>query len=294
MPTLKEIKAQQIEAAAKAGEPNPYELKDTVKAVKVAVNRPQTVNTGKTLRTGKLAVLKAKQIEEEPELYGGKATLLGFDMASGADQSASMDINLFEQLQAAMQTDVARIKGVNKLSDKQEIKRHLLPNYLPFVENYVTEEHDYPCDIAVQVMVWLFDIDDIEKALAIGTYLVRTGTNQLPIKFSRDLPTFIIDETYEWAKIQLQAEQTASPYLDDLISTIEQDEWDKSWKLHPLLISKAYAMLAKHKEREEDFKACVSLCERAETANPEGAGVKTMKERAQKILAKQKEQATTE
>lgn len=292
MATLQQIKQTQIEAAKKAGKPNPYAPTKTTKMVAKAAK--QIMVAGKQM--GKLAALKAKQLEADPNAYGAKPTIIGVDVADGGDSTATMTISgagkhLFEQLQAAMVTDVARIKTKPVIEDKQALKRELLPNYLPFVEAYVSDGHDYPNDVAVQVMVWLFDVNDIDNALKIGAYLVATGTNELPAKFARNLLTFISDEVYEWANAQLKAEQTASPYLDDLVGFIDSDTVIKEWDLHPLVISKNMAMLAKHKEREGKLAECVALCERAEVANPEGAGVKTMKERVQKALIKETEDA---
>jgi hypothetical protein len=293
MATLQQIKQAQIDAAKEAGKPSPYAKteKPVVKAAK------QILVAGKQM--GKLAVLKAKQLEADPDAYGVKPTLIGVDMASGDDSTATMTIpgagkHLFEQLQAAMATDVARIKTKPVIEDKQALKLDLLPNYLPFVQAYVADGHNYPNDVAVQVMVWLFDVNDIDNALKIGAYLVATNTNELPAKFARNLLTFIADEVYEWANAQLKAEQTASPYLDDLVSFIDNEQVIEEWDLHPLVLSKNMAMLAKHKEREGKLAECVTLCDRAEAANPTGAGVKTMKDRVQKALEKTAENSDEE
>lgn len=288
MATLQQIKQAQIEAAKKAGKPSPYAKAEKV----VAKAAKQIMVAGKQM--GKLAALKAKQLEANPDAYGVKPTTIGVDMADGGDSTSIMMMgsvgkHLFEQLQAAMVTDVARIKTKPELEDKQALKGELLPNYLPFVQAYIADGHNYPNDVAVQVMVWLFDVNDIDNALKIGMYLVATGNNDLPPKFSRNLPTFISDAIYDWANDQLKAEQTASPYLDDLVAFIDDDALVEKWDLHPAVISKNLALLAKHKEREGKLAECVALCERAEVANPTGAGVKTMKERVQKVLAKEAE-----
>lgn len=290
MATLQQIKQTQIEAAKKAGKPNPYAPTKTTKMVAKAAK--QIMVAGKQM--GKLAALKAKQLEADPDAYGAKPTIIGVD--DGGDSTATMTISgagkhLFEQLQAAMVTDVARIKTKPVIEDKQALKRELLSNYLPFVEAYVSDGHDYPNDVAVHVMVWLFDVNDIDNALKIGMNLVASGNNDLPAKFSRNLPTFIADAVYDWANAELKAEQTASPYLDELVAFIDDDALIEKWDLHPAVISKNLALLAKHKEREGKLAECVALCERAEVANPEGAGVKTMKERVQKALAKETEDA---
>lgn len=295
MATLQQIKQAQIEAAKKAGKPSPYAPTKTTKVVEKAVVKMMVAGR----QMGKLAALKVKQLEANPDAYGVKPTIIGVDMADGKDSTATMMIggvgkHLFEQLQAAMVTDVARIKTKPVIEDKQALKRELLPNYLPFVQAYVADGHDYPNDVAVQVMVWLFDVNDIDNALKIGMYLVATGNNDLPPKFSRNLPTFIADAIYDWANDQLKAEQTASPYLDDLVTYIDDDALVEKWDLHPAVISKNLALLAKHKEREGKFAECVALCERAEAVNPTGAGVKTMKERVQKLLDKSVESSDQE
>jgi hypothetical protein len=295
MATLKQIKQAQIDAAKKAGKPSPYATAKTSKVV-TAKNVVIAVNGQKL---GKLASLKAKQLEADPDAYGVKPTLIGVDMADGEDSTVTMNVDgvgkhLFEQLQAAMVTDIARIKTKPVLEDKQVLKRELLPNYLPFVQAYVADGHNYPNDVAVQVMVWLFDVNDIENALKIGIYLVATGTNDLPEKFSRSLPGFMSDEVYRWANAELKAERTASPYLDEFVAFIDNSELIETWELHPLVVSQCLNMLAKHKEREGKLAECIGLCERAEAVNPEGAGVKTMKERVQKVLAKNTEKTENE
>lgn len=292
MATLQQIKQAQIDAAKKTGKPSPYAISVTIQPpVPIRRIQIQGTITGDNKPVGKLAALKAKQLEADPDAYGVKPTIIGADMADGEDSTSIMMIggvgkHLFEQLQAAMVTDVARIKTKPALEDKQVLKSELLPNYLPFVQAYVADGHDYPNDVAVQVMVWLFDVNDIDNALKIGMYLVATGNNDLPPKFSRNLPTFVADAIYDWANAELKAEQTASPYLDDLITFMDDQALVEKWDLHPAVISKNLALLAKHKEREGKLAECVALCERAEVANPTGAGVKTMKERVQKLLDK--------
>jgi hypothetical protein len=290
MATLKQIKQAQIDAAKKAGKPSPY-VKTIVIHEPVPVHEVEVKISLESNRMSKFAALKAKQLEANPDAYGVKPTVIGVDMADGGDSTSIMMTggvgkHLFEQLQAAMVTDVARIKTKPELEDKQALKGELLPNYLPFVQAYIADGHNYPNDVAVQVMVWLFDVNDIDNALKIGMYLVATGNNDLPHKFSRNLPTFVADAIYDWANDELKAKQTASPYLDDLVAFIDDDALVEKWDLHPAVISKNLALLAKHKEREGKLAECVALCERAEEVNPTGAGVKTMKERVQKLLDK--------
>lgn len=176
--------------------------------------------------------------------------------------------------QAAMLADLASLKNLKKLPEKQAAKKTMLAAYLPFVEDFIAQGHDYPNDIAVQVMIWLLDTGDIERGLYLALALIEQGTQQMPERFERrDIETFVCDAMYDWANALLKKEQSASPYLDTLVATMDGMPWD----LHPAVASKMYVMLAKHKLREGDFSAVVDLCDKAESVNPEGAGVKTLR-----------------
>lgn len=267
---LQQIKQKQIAAAIEKGEQNPYLTNATVQpghATKVP---------------NKLRSIKAKQLEANPELYG-------VDMASGTDVHSAVGLMtgatlstgklMFEQLQAGMETDIARIKGVPDLEDKQAIKRDLLPAYLPFVNDYMANGHNYPCDVAVRVMIWLFDINDIENALRIGLYLVKTDSKP-PVKWTRTLEDIVTDAVYDWSGTQLKAGHSASPYLDQLMRAILAEKWD----MHPLMLMKTFSMLAKHKFREDNHRDCLDLCVLAENVNPEKSGVKGLKAKTLKAI----------
>lgn len=190
-----------------------------------------------------------------------------------------IDKGYLEHYQTAMAIDLGKIANQKDLVDKARVKQTVLPTYLPFVDNYVKQGDNYPNDVAVQVMIWLLDTLEIENGLDLALVLVKQN-QKMPAKFDRDMPTFLCDFFYDWAGALLKEDHSASPYLDVLIATAENDQWD----VHPLCLSKLYAMLAKHKERTGDYKEALTLCEKAEAINPDKAGVKGLKERLQKQL----------
>lgn len=190
--------------------------------------------------------------------------------ANNGDSGAAQGNDLLNQLQAAMETDLGRLANIPDIEDKAKLKVDLIKNYLPFVKDYIEKGHNYPNSIAVQVMVWLFDIGDIENALSLGLALNRMPKQIMPERFRRDLPTYIADEVYEWANAQFKAEQSASPYLDQFVAVTVNEKWD----LHPLVLSKNMAMLAKHEFAKGNFIRAKHWCEKAVEVNPEKAGVK--------------------
>jgi hypothetical protein len=190
-------------------------------------------------------------------------------------------VGKLEQYQAAVSAAISAMASMPSLEERQEYKRQFLPQILPFVQAYVENGDHYPNSVAVQAMIWLFDIGDIERALGLALYLIAQGGHIMPKRFDRGMHTFVCDAVYDWANEQLKNKQPAAPYLGELIAAMEKDRWD----LHPAVASKLYAMAAKHAEREGDFEAVVKFCDAAQRVNPDGAGVKTMKERAAAKLA---------
>lgn len=239
-------------------------------------------------KLGKFAKIKAKQKQAGQDLTAGpKKNSTQFIKSPHSDDSSGKQ--MFEQLQGAMETDYARIKLHKKIDEKIAVKKELLPAYLGFVLEYIRQGFDYPCDVAVRVMIWLFDIDDIENGLKVGLYLVGTGKQRMPANFGRDIETFLCDAVYDWSKVQLDQKQSALPYLEDLVNAVEAGHWD----LHPAVHSKIFVMLAKHHFELGLFGYCVLNCEKAEQVNPEGAGVKTLRAKALAQIEKQNAQKPT-
>lgn len=216
----------------------------------------------------KLDIIKAAQIAAAEKSGAENPYLTGAVMPAVQVVTGNL-----EHYQAALSADLNSLKALKTLEEKSAAKKTMIETYWGFVDNYIKQGHAYPNDVAVWVMIWLFDVQDIERGLNLGLHLIKQGIQHLPVKFDRDIPTFICDSMYDWANELLKKEQAVSPYLDVLASTIENEHWS----LAPPVKSKVFAMLAKHKSREGDYAECVHLCELAELANPEGAGVKQLK-----------------
>lgn len=222
------------------------------------------------MRKNQIAAIKAAQAIE--------AEKTGVNpYASGKAPVKTASVNkLLAHYQAAMGADLASLKALKTLPEKQAAKAVMLEKYQSFIHDYLALEHNYPNDVAVQCMIWLIDTGDIEQGLEFALHLI-TQDQIMPPRFDRrDIETFLCDALYDWANDLLKKQQSASPYLD----TLARHLIDDAWPVHPAVASKTYVMLAKHKAQAEDWQACFSLCEQAERVNPEGAGVKTLKAQA--------------
>jgi hypothetical protein len=188
------------------------------------------------------------------------------------------------QYQAAVDAALSRMADFPAMSQEREsIKREAIADLWPFVSGYMQAGFVYPNSVAVQVMIWAFDVGDIERALQIGLYLITTGNQVMPPKFDRrDLETFVADALYDWANARWKAKESASPYLADTLAAMDGPA---PWPLHGIVRGKLYAMAAKHCDLMGEWESVVRWCEKAQEANPEGAGVKTLLNTAKAKLA---------
>lgn len=184
--------------------------------------------------------------------------------------------------QAVLQAALSAMAPMDDLKLRAKYKRETaLPQVRPFVEAYMADGANYPNDVAVFAMIWAFDVGDIEFGLKLGLHLVKQGCHPMPARFDRDMPTFIGDAVAEWALEQLEAEQSAAPYLDDLLRVIERDQWPLFCAVH----SKLLVLAAKHAKLTGDWPVVLERCEAAQRVNPEKHGTKTLQNEARAKLA---------
>lgn len=270
MSQLAQLKARQQAEAMKTGE-DPYAACKTpmVSAPLLPNPEPEPAAIAQ-ISHSILAEIKAKQIENGEILEPSEAP-----SASAADVHGDL-----AHYQAAMSADLASLAVLKDVVEKAKAKASMLLTYLPFVQAYVDKGDNYPNDIAVRVCIWLFDTLQIEQGLALAFHLIKQGIHVTPPKFDRDLQTFVCDAVYDWANALLKHDESANPYLETLVATLDNEQWS----LAPPVQSKMYVMLAKHKKRENDWLTVLALCEKAKQVNPEGAGVKgLMKEAREKL-----------
>lgn len=278
MSRLAEIKAKQFAEAMETGE-MPYAIAPTISVSKEHIDADEALS-GPAVTRSKLAKIKYQQLQAAE-----KSGINPYTPPRAADSAPAAAHGSLDHYQAAMDADLGSLSALTKLEDKAAAKKTMIETYWGFIKAYMDNGDNYPNSVAVRVMIWLFDVLDIERALDLAFYLIKTGVQVTPSKFDRDIPTFVCDAVYDWANALLKMDppQSASPYLDALVATLDNDKWS----LAPPVQSKMYAMLAKHKNRVGEYALTVSLCEKAEQVNPEGHGTKGLKAGA---LAKLKEQ----
>lgn len=209
--------------------------------------------------------------------------------AQAAESSAVMEGSVYELMQAKLAEDRRRLKQVQSIEKKVELKRQYLPEYAAYVEGVLSAGSGAQDDVLTTIMTWHIDVGDYACALDIAHYVLQHNI-ALPERFARTTATLIAEEIAGQADIALATGNFDVEVLllvDEL--TAEQDMPDQvRAKLHKA-IGQSYL-------QNIDFNAVTDeAVQQAETAQKhlqralqlnDRCGVKKDIERIERLLKK--------
>ncbi|HAS4572885.1 TPA: terminase endonuclease subunit [Vibrio cholerae] len=151
--------------------------------------------------------------------------------AAAAESLDSLHLRLVE-----FEQDKQVLKDFVQISEKVNHKRDvLIPKYKPLAEKYLAAGESYQNPIFTDLIVWLFDIGDLETAVE---WLFKAIELNLPTpeNFKRSSWAIVCaDFVLEWAEQQLPNGHSIEPYFSRVFEKI-----DKEWKLPEKLEAKWY------------------------------------------------------
>jgi len=128
-----------------------------------------------------------------------RARMLGLQAAKVApapSRRPSPAASEYELLLARLGVDLRRLKEIQSVERKIELKRELLPAYLPWIEGVLLSGDDAVGNqdqVFVQCMIWAIDIGDYLHGLAMARYVIDHEL-AMPERFDRTANTFIAEE----------------------------------------------------------------------------------------------------
>ncbi|UZT19502.1 phage terminase small subunit [Pasteurella multocida] len=194
--------------------------------------------------------------------------------------------NDYTVLEIALANDVNAIRAIPTLELRAEHKRNrFLPKWLPFVDEYLEKKAVYQNDYFAYCIIYLFDVGDFDKALALSEIAIEQKQS-LPACFNSTLPNFVADQIFNWANKTASAGGSVEPYFTQVFENVAT-----KWQLHEIVKSKwlkmAAALLLRNENGEvkasgiddqESLILAIKLCIRAFQLNHK-SGVKSMIER---------------
>jgi len=131
-----------------------------------------------------------------------------FQRVSAAEASASAEVgepinaNAYELQLARLYEDKRRLKDVQSIERKIEIKRQILADYAPWIDGVLEAGRGGQDAVLMTVMVWRIDAGDYLGALQIAEYALRFGL-VLPEQYKRDTATIVAEEISDAALLAI-------------------------------------------------------------------------------------------
>lgn len=181
-----------------------------------------------------LAKQRRKLIEQQ-------ANQSASELISGAD-TESLHIKLID-----FEEDRKYLKQLNAIEDKVKHKREVLvPKYKPYVEAYLAKGEVFENPIFTNMVIWLFDVNDMETAIAWCLKAIELDL-PTPDNFRRDWPTVCADAVLEWAEKEAGRGHSIEPYFSKVFEKVE-----KEWRLHEEVHAKWYRFAGLYLIRNEE------------------------------------------
>ncbi|WP_063901887.1 phage terminase small subunit [Burkholderia pseudomultivorans] len=98
----------------------------------------------------------------------------------------------YEMMRAKLATDQRRLKETQSVERKVEIKREILPDYVPYISEVLERDAGGQDDVVTTIMLWRLDARDMGGAMEIARYAIRHGLT-MPAHFDRTLPATVAE-----------------------------------------------------------------------------------------------------
>ncbi len=193
----------------------------------------------------------------------------------------------FTLLLQSIENDCKRISELPKGTARTDLKKEILPTYTSVCDAYIAGEEEYENRALTQVMIWLFDVGDIDKALEYAAVAIKQ-IQPLPERFTRDVKTYVADAFLEWVALQIDEDGSVEPYFTSMLNDVIE------WAVHDDIKLKYVRQAAKLANAAGELDTALEYCNKAEEIDASKAKVKTLKKELVKAIAARDEAAAAE
>lgn len=138
--------------------------------------------------------------------------------SQAAETPAHANANQYELMLMKLAQDKRRLKEVQSIERKAEVKREILPEYVPWVEGVLTGEQGVQDDVLMTAMVWRTDVGDLVGALEIGRYAIAHKL-AMPDQYARSTGCILAEE---FAGMSLKAMAAGSAADTDALIAVDE------------------------------------------------------------------------
>lgn len=152
---------------------------------------------------------------------------------AGQQQTGSQ----YELMAAALYEARRELSGIKSIEGKIERKRHLLPQFDPYIEGVLESDSGAQDEVVLSCMVWRFDIGDLSGGLDIAEYAIRHKL-ETPDRYKRDVASLVVEQTADEVLKSLHPELQNHT---DLLSALDRAKAIASGAdMHDQILAKLY------------------------------------------------------
>ncbi|MDO6706151.1 phage terminase small subunit [Photobacterium sp. 1_MG-2023] len=164
-------------------------------------------------------------------------------------QAATVNTDSLHLRLIEFENDKKALKNFNAIADRIVHKRDVLvPKYRAVAEAYLAAGEHYENPIFTTLTLWLFDIGDLETAIA---WCLKAIEMDLPTpeNIKRDWPTFCADHVLEWAEREAERGHSIEPYFSQVFEKVMH-----GWRLHEKVSAKWFKFAGYYLLRDDEGK----------------------------------------
>lgn len=140
----------------------------------------------------------------------------------------------YELMLAKLAEDRRRLKAVQSIERKADVKRQLLPEYQPWLDGVLNGDSGQQDDVLTTCMVWHIDVGNLAEALRLADYVIAHNL-ALPDQYQRSSGCLIAEECADYAlrlKDGIDADTLMYLLAADKITTAQDMPDEVRAKLH--------------------------------------------------------------
>lgn len=101
--------------------------------------------------------------------------------------------NAYEMMLAKLNNDRVRLKKIESIEGKIELKKQLIPEYLDWINGVIESNNTQQDDVFMRVLVWMIDAKQFEQAYPLAEHALKHNW-VTPDEYKRSTATLITEE----------------------------------------------------------------------------------------------------